>query len=379
MPSHLPHVRPSEPVSAAAQNALIDRVNAAGRLSAGGQIAAAHGAGGLRVAAGGPPRLAVWQLTGPMERAYTDGIPDDVPSAPADPVWYFRPDGSPPENEYQDALQCSRPARLYHVAAFPGDQRRQLKALQPGQPGDVATPKLGPGDWVTARYNGQSGRWEVLSGPEDLWRFELKTPLMPDGDRDLPSTAAAWLVVFDPQEGKYVKTGVEFPVADFLDVCNGRPGDRGYAKRLADSHLAAGWEVVVLKNEPSSSSGEESSGESSSGEGSSSGESSGESSGPGPGGLSTTLDVVACEPYRAGDMIYFPQKRMSFVDGLLVGVTDLPATAVYVCCPESSGGDSSSGDSSGGDSSSGDSSGGAESSGEESSGEESSGEESSGA
>ena len=76
---------------------------------------------------------------------------------------------------------------------------------------------------------------------------------MPNGDRDVPSTADAYLVVYDADQGCYVTTGVVFQVADFLDLWDAQPGCRGYAKRLADSHPDVGWEVIFMQSEPASS------------------------------------------------------------------------------------------------------------------------------
>ncbi len=337
MPSPLEHVEAGQTLSAVHQNTLVDRLNAVSRLSPAGALHGGHGSGGLQLSAPDRTRLAIWQLSGPMERAVTDGIPDDVPSAPAAPVWYFPVDGTAPENEYTETPAYSRSARVYYVAGFPGDQRDQLQQLSPGQPGDTAIPKFGPGDWVVARLNGQSGRWEIVEGPENLWRFELKTPLQPNGERDQPSTATAYLVVFDPQQGQYVRTSVEFPVADFLDIAQGQPGDRGYARRLADSHLTAGWEVLLLKPESSSSSSSESSSSSSSSSGSSSSESSsGGGGGGGCGGWTGNLDVLINTPQRQGNNLVLPSLRLSFQNGCLMSMENLPSTSIYLCCPDSS-------------------------------------------
>jgi len=201
-------------------------------------------------------RIAIWQLSGPMERLVTGGKRDDVPSAPAEPIWYFG-SGDPPDNEYRDASACTRPMRVYHVGAFPGDRRDQIVALGEGEPGEVGIPRYSSGDRVYAEFNNQSGRWEIIGPAEDVWRFELKTALVPNGDPDAPSTADAYLVVYDADQARYVTTDVEFPVADFLDAWDADPGSRGYAKRMGDSHASVGWEVIMMATSPSgSSSGE---------------------------------------------------------------------------------------------------------------------------
>ena len=199
-------------------------------------------------------RIAVWELSGPMERVVTDGLKDDVPSAEARPIWYFSPAGSPPENEYDDASPYTRSMRVYHAAAFPGDQRSQIVALENGEAGELGVPKYHSGDRVYAEFNRQSGRWEIIGPAEDVWRFELKTALVANGDRDVPSTAEAYLVVYDAGQGRYVTTDVQFSVADFLDLWDADPGCRGYAKRLADSHPSVGWEVIMLETASQSSS-----------------------------------------------------------------------------------------------------------------------------
>jgi hypothetical protein len=189
-----------------------------------------------------------------MERHATGGVRDDVPSAEATPIWYFHTSGSPEENTYDDAGRHTRSMRVYHVGAFPGDRRDQVVAVEDGQPGEVAVARYASGDRVYAELNHQSGRWEILGPAEDVWRFELKTALVSNGDRDVPSTADAYLVVYDADSGRYVKTEVEFPVADFLDVWEADAGCRGYAKRMADSQPNVGWEVILLETSSGSSS-----------------------------------------------------------------------------------------------------------------------------
>jgi hypothetical protein len=141
------------------------------------------------------------------------------------------------------------------VGAFPGDQREQIVGLDEGQPGGLGVPRYSTGDRVYAELNQQSGRWEIIGPAEDLWRFELKTALAPNGDPDVPSTAEAYLVVYDADQGRYVKTGVEFQVADFLDTWDAEAGCRGYAKRMADSQGSVGWEVIEMAGSTSASGG----------------------------------------------------------------------------------------------------------------------------
>ena len=241
-------------IDAAEPEERIGQVSTSTRLATHGPMLSAHGSSGVRIAMRDLRRIAVWELTEPLRRSETDGLRDDVPSAEAAAVWHFDSDGSEPENEYRAAGDSTRLVRLYHVAATPGDQRDQIAALGEGQPGEAGVPKYAAGDWVFAQFNNQSGRWEIIEPAEDLWRFELKTPLVPNADPDVPSTAEAYLVVYDSGQGKYVTTGVEFQVADFLGIHVGPAGSRGYAKRLADSHASVGWEVLALAAPAGSSS-----------------------------------------------------------------------------------------------------------------------------
>ncbi len=339
MSSKVPRVRPGEPLRAARQNELIDQANTAAKLSIGGPLVGGGGQTGIRAGMRDPRRIALWELTGPLARNTTDGVIDDVPSAEAAPVWYQDVDGYSPENVYADAGSYTRSMRIYHVDGFPGDQRTEVASLVAGQPGEIAVPKYATGDRVYAQFNNQSGRWEILAPAEDLWRFELKTPLVPNGIRNTPAVATAYLVVY--RAGEYVTTSVEFTVADFLDIWEGDPGCRGFAKRLADSHQSAGWEVLVLESEMWPCTRREDSG-SSSGQWSSSGVLPSSGSSSGGDGLTTSIDVVTGEPYRSGDEICFPRQRLHFTAGLLTAVELLDDVCVYVCCDETSGSSSSS-------------------------------------
>ena len=216
------------------------------RASVRGPIVSVNGTAGQAIAMRDLERIAIWQLTGPFERHVDGEVRDDVPSAPAAPVWFFSSDGSSPDSAYRNAGTGSRSSRVYHVGAFPGDQRSRIEAVAAGQAGETGIPRHGVGDRVFARFNKQSGRWEIMDPAEDLWRFELKTTLIPSADRNVPSTATAYLVVYDSAQGRYVRTDVEFQVADFLGGWDAGPGCRGYAKRMADSSSAEGWEVVMM-------------------------------------------------------------------------------------------------------------------------------------
>jgi hypothetical protein len=254
MPSSLPTGSSTEIIRSSEPETYTPRTGPECRLATHGPFVSAHGSSGLRLGGRDLRRIAIWQLSGPMERLVTDGKRDEVPSAAAKPIWYFDSSGSPPQNGYQDASGCTRSMRVYHVGAFPGDQRDQIIALDEGQPGELGIPSYSAGDRVYAEFNPQSGRWEIIGAAEDVWRFELKTALVPNGDPDVPSTADAYLVIYDADQGRYVKTEVQFQVADFLDVWDADPGCRGYAKRMADSQGSVGWEVMMMETHTGSSS-----------------------------------------------------------------------------------------------------------------------------
>ena len=225
------------------------------RFATHGPLFSAHGSSGVQLAARDVRRIAVWELSGSMERLIIDGTRDDVPSAEAKPIWYFDPSRSPEQNGYHDASESTRSTRVYHVGAFLGDERGPIVALDEGQPGELGIPRYVQGDRVYAQFNQQSGRWEIIGPAEDIWRFELKTALVPNGDPDVPSTAEAYLVVYDADQARYVKTAVQFQVADFLDAWDAEAGCRGYAKRMADSQSSVGWEVIGMAESSITSSG----------------------------------------------------------------------------------------------------------------------------
>jgi hypothetical protein len=93
-------------------------------------------------------------------------------------------------------------------------------------------------------WNRQSGRWEMLTPPLPLWRFELKEDLAPG------QSAAAYLLPF--LEGQYQPdVYVEFTVYDALHgLLRGRGrgqahrGTRGYARLMPDSRR---WEILALE------------------------------------------------------------------------------------------------------------------------------------
>lgn len=237
----------SELAGAADPNEQVHVTASSSHVPVRGPMVSAHGSGGLQISMRDPARPSVWQLLEPLQRRTTGGVKDDVPSAEAAPVWLFGASQAESENRYADAGQYSRTAIVYHTTAFTGLERNQVVALVNDEHGDLAIPRYGQGDRVFAAMNNQSGRWEIVAPSEDTWRFELKTALETNGNPNVPSTADAYLVVYDAQRSEHVTTGVEFQVADFLDLWDAPVGARGYAKRLADSQTNVGWEVIAIQ------------------------------------------------------------------------------------------------------------------------------------
>ncbi len=91
------------------------------RASVRGPIVSVNSTSGQALAMRDLGRISVWQLTGKFERQVNDGVRDDVPSAPALPVWFFATDGSSPDSSYRVAGSGCCSSRVYHVVGFLGD------------------------------------------------------------------------------------------------------------------------------------------------------------------------------------------------------------------------------------------------------------------
>jgi len=104
----------------------------------------------------------------------------------------------------------------------------------------------GIGSRVYAGLNPQTGRWEMITPPMDLWRFELTAALSLDG------SATAKLLYGDGAVYETSGTGkpeVEFTVWDMLGkfskpaTLGGQTGADGFAKYMPDSRR---WEIVEM-------------------------------------------------------------------------------------------------------------------------------------
>ncbi len=163
---------------------------------------------------------------------------EPTPWALARPLWchHFHqqdrtPSGEPIKSYGGGTL--GRQQVIYHPAAL-----RAEHGYAVGHPGAAA------GDRVFCVWNRQSGRWEMLTPPLRLWRFELKEDLAPG------QSAAAYLLPF--VAGQYQpEVHVQFTVHDALHgLLRGRGrngehrGTRGYARLMPDSGR---WEILALE------------------------------------------------------------------------------------------------------------------------------------
>lgn len=232
------------------------------------------------------PRIGLFELGG-------DWIVGDPNADPPEPEnWAKNPNAKPvlfvsSTGTYE--ADINEPAQtIWHAAAYPQGERTTLRQLHESD--GLFPAKYGQGDWVWCLFNEQEGRWQLLEGYEDHWRFRLVDELASCG------SAQAELVLEKPSG--FCPTNVTFTVHDSVGVvawcgCEGGSeatsapaGTYGIAKYFADSRK---WEVIALgkgccdgssssgssSSDPSSSS---SSGSSSSGSSSSSQSSSSESS-----------------------------------------------------------------------------------------------------
>jgi hypothetical protein len=129
----------------------------------------------------------------------------------------------------------SKTETVYHPAA-----RRNAVGYAVGHPAFRA------GDRAFCFWNAQSGRWEILSPPLDVWRFELKTALTPG------ASATAYLLEC-ANDVSIANVHVEFEVFDAIDGglrgrarSAGTAGALGYAKFMPDfGH----WEIIALQHQ----------------------------------------------------------------------------------------------------------------------------------
>jgi hypothetical protein len=234
----------------------------AGRLVPHGPITASQGSGGALLAISPDVRTALFEIRTVFERRLIDGAYEDAPSAMAIPVEPHRSleGGGGGAVAYQADTNADRNERVYHIPAYPTELRETIQAGGGYPPDAIGVPRYAPGDWTPARWNPRTGRWEIFGDAERVWRFELLESLWPTSNRNKPGTATARLVAYDPEMKRYEATSISFQVIDFYNVYLADAGTRGYARRMGDSRLDEGWEIVSLEpnaptvGDPSSSS-----------------------------------------------------------------------------------------------------------------------------
>ena len=126
---------------------------------------------------------------------------------------------------------------VYHTAGVIGSKRTEL--LNEICASGKFPAKFRCGDWVWCVYDQCTCRWEVIGGPEDVWRFELMANMMCGSSGQARLLAGAG-------DGA---TSVTFTVQDFAQLIGVFPlkiapaGTRGIAKRFADS---CDWKIISI-------------------------------------------------------------------------------------------------------------------------------------
>jgi hypothetical protein len=210
-------VEPGGPVAADHQNRLIDCVNRRARPGASG--AAEYGAGGVSFHAESPTVVALFELTQPFTfPSPTASPPQPVPSSPSARMIWLKTD------DQQGDVDQAPDETLYHPTAF-----------RSGDGVAVGFAPAAPGQRVFAWWSSQGGRWEVLTPPLEIWRFELKY--------DIAATSGTVAYLLD-QSGSRV-SGVEFVAYDPLGLhLWAKAGGLGYARWMPDAADAGRWEIL---------------------------------------------------------------------------------------------------------------------------------------
>jgi len=229
--------------TAAAAHSGAKGLRRSGRAGAVGE--AHYGAAGVSFLAPAETRLALFELvTGlvypDLSQPGGEHITQEpTPWASARQLWchHFHPQDQTPSGEPIKSYGGSGLGRqqvIYHPGALHGQHGYA-----------VGHPAVGAGQRVFCLWNRQSGRWEMLTPPLRLWRFELKEDLAPG------QSAAAYLLPL--VDGQYQPdVHVEFTVHDALSgMLRGRGpsqwrrGTRGYARLMPDSGR---WEILALEH-----------------------------------------------------------------------------------------------------------------------------------
>jgi hypothetical protein len=192
----------------------------------------------------GPPAVALFELTSTLSYPNLEGAGtthytvEPSPWATARMVWCH-------QFQTSDQNAADNPIRSYGGSSLGQECTIYHPAARTNRNGyAVGLPTFASGDRVFCVWNRQSGRWEILAPPLDLWRFELKDGLTPGG------SATAYLLPYTDDYGE--DRNVEFTVYDALDgTLRGRgrtdtiEGYQGYARLMPDSQR---WEIVTMEH-----------------------------------------------------------------------------------------------------------------------------------
>lgn len=210
-------VRPGDPLKAEKQNRLIQQVNANARP--GSTRPSQFGTGGMTFHVPRDTFIGLYELTEAM--SYPDPPDETVPYVDnCNELFLYHSSAG----EYHSTSGCPS-TTLYHPSAF-RDASGNYEGLA----------SFGSGARVYAAWNEQSGRWEILAPPLDVWRFELKTALAVD------DSATAYLRRWNGS-AYAADTNIEFTLYDGMSTFNGAIGAVGYAKYFPDR----GWEVQNME------------------------------------------------------------------------------------------------------------------------------------
>ncbi len=128
-------------------------------------------------------------------------------------------------------------ATIWHPTGYPDTHRSPLQSLHSSA--GLWPARFGGGDWVWCHFNEQSGRWEVLQGYQDIWRFQTADIITQGG------TGTVYLILAEPNTADYVVTNLTFEVTDSLELGPLDQGERGAAKRFGDSNR---WEILAAQS-----------------------------------------------------------------------------------------------------------------------------------
>ncbi len=201
-------------------NKRADAIEAMGNLMLGGNASLTQ-AGNTLLGLPLGVKLVMFELAEDMQMPDPSGISVGDSSVPwtdnATAVWYTDYT-STQDYETDDTYK----ATLYHPTAVLNGS-----SIAMGHPTFFAGDRV----WATAI----NGRWDIISQPDKVWRFELKDAMTPGGN------ATAYLLDKNGAED----TDQEFEVYDqvYGDI-RAPVGAKGYAKFFADSER---WEVIEVQ------------------------------------------------------------------------------------------------------------------------------------